>query len=182
MRVSIRGYSMIKRQRSHTRKETEQRAYQPASSTSFGTRDNTSRRPPASCLVFQQRRLQTTRPYHRTIKPQTLRKEVNTYHPYVSSARTNCWKSRRLQSGKPSSIYASFSAISSSVSGSARPTTYELYGRRRDEECQPVSMNSCAACRSSSNFSGVSSGPCGSRGVATIPLSRWVHEMNNKIQ
>jgi hypothetical protein len=44
------------------------------------------------------------------------------------------------------------------------------------QENKPLSINSCAAWRSSSNFSGVSSGPCGSRTVATIPLSRYQHQ------
>lgn len=35
----------------------------------------------------------------------------------------------------------------------------------------PLSMNSCAASRSASSFSGVSSGPAGSRNTAGISLS-----------
>lgn len=38
---------------------------------------------------------------------------------------------------------------------------------------KPLSMKSCAACRSSSSFSGVSSDPAGSLNVAVIPLSLW---------
>jgi hypothetical protein len=44
------------------------------------------------------------------------------------------------------------------------------------QEYKPVSINSCAAWRSSSSFSGVSSGPGGSRNVAAIPLSRCQHQ------
>ena len=42
----------------------------------------------------------------------------------------------------------------------------------------PVSINSWAACRSASSFSGVSSSPCGSRTVAEISLRRWMGGIN----
>ena len=44
---------------------------------------------------------------------------VGTYQPYVSRARTNCWKSRLLQSSKPCAMSSSFSCCCSSVRGSA---------------------------------------------------------------
>ena len=142
MRVSIRGYSMIKRQRSHTRKETEQRAYQPASSTSFGTRDNTSRRPPVSCLVFQQRRLQTTRPYHSTIKPQTLQKKSQTHTTHTSQVHV------QIAGNHDDSNLGSLLLYTPLFLPSPPPSTvqlnqpmYELYERGRDEEFQPTCIN-----------------------------------------
>lgn len=92
-------------------------------------------------------------------------------HPYVSIPLINCWKSRRLQSGNPCNIYCSFNSMSSSSRGSA--TKMSERKLRMSSYSLPVSMNSCAAMRSSSSFSGVSSGPAGSRAVAGIPFKRY---------
>ena len=43
----------------------------------------------------------------------------------------------------------------------------------KNSDGSPLSMKSCAAWRSASSFSGVSSGPGGSRSGAVIPLRRW---------
>lgn len=59
--------------------------------------------------------------------------------------------------------------------------SYETSGFRiapveSTKNTKPLSINSCAARRSSSSFSGASSGVCCSRTVATIPFSRYQHQ------
>ena len=66
---------------------------------------------------------------------------------------------------------SSFSASSSSVSGSAIHERHEQTWTIQNHDDVPLSMNSCAACLSSSNFSDVSSGPAGSRSIAGISFS-----------
>jgi len=64
---------------------------------------------------------------------------MTTEHQYqMSFVKFVCLQFRILDLKR---LDPSFSAMSSSVSGSAKPTTYELYERGRDEECQPTCIN-----------------------------------------
>jgi hypothetical protein len=107
----------------------------------------------------------------KNIREQKQMIRLRSYQPWASSPRINCWKSRRLHSGKPCSVNSSFSWSSSGASGSAIATCDEHQTECSEDYYIPVSMKCWAATRSSSNISGVSSGPWGSLGAAGISFN-----------